>query len=212
MSKPIYSVSASLLNSIKWLKKIEVSNNRYKTVKTKKAYEDAKEQLASRIRRDYFENEYTKRGQDFEAEAYTGKHPQFGIHFEVLDKQKWFNKYIEYKDFKIKITGQVDAYDKELKKIYDLKRTNEYKEEYYNDDSTVQHDIYFYLIPEAETFDYLVASKRSLDNVDLQYDIVTKKRKEDTEQYVITLITELLQTLHEEKLLELYLTNFRAKF
>ena len=203
VKNPIFTISASLLNNIIW----------YKSQKTKARKAQALQQLKDALNRVFIPNEHTERGNRFEEECYEGKHPQFKVDYTDMQVQKWFNKYIHFADFTIKVVGKVDAYDEVNKTIYDIKRPIRWDEYKYTDLTTTQHDIYLYLIPEANSFEYLVAY--NLDGTELspiEYTKVKYGRKDNLDEYVLNKIIEFIQVLDKEGLLETYLENFEVDF
>jgi hypothetical protein len=192
--KAINKISVSLLNS--WL---------YYLLDTSDI--TRMEQLKNAICGIFIPNEWTIRGSRFESAVFAGKHDKLSALVMPLKKQVWCNKEIVVDGVSIKLSGKLDAIDKEKSRIYDIKRKNKFDEADFNEDHTLQHIIYFYLNPDIKDFFYLVASGYSND--ELVFSVVHKERPEEAklEQLVLTQIHNFFEFMKEHDLYELYLTK-----
>ena len=194
MSKPTYKISPSLLNSY-----IYYLNN-----PEKKNYDS----LVNRLNNIFETNIYLERGLKFEDEVFEGKHGKLSELVKDLQQQVWANKTIERDEYNIKISGRLDVYDPDKKRIYDIKRVSRFTPNKY-DDST-QHLLYFYTMPEAKEFYYLVAVGPDEKIVN---EVALYKRPDDAvlEETVIHVINNFYQFLKQKNLWEVYTENQKTK-
>lgn len=202
IEKPIYTLSASLLNKLKW----------YKAQKTKEKKLEAIEQLKQSLRKEFVTNEYIEAGNRFEEEVFDNKHPELYVDLNG-DKQKWFNKYIDWNEhITLKLVGKFDVVNDT--EIFDIKRTQNYYAQKYGDDYTIQHDLYLYMNPSAERFWYSIGYGPEVDPegkpLKLGYTKLMVERKPNLEKYIMDYIAEFLEFLYKEELIELYFENFRV--
>lgn len=147
----------------------------------KKCYENALEQLVSKINGEPFiENEYTLRGKEFENLVSKGEVKDIEKKFKLskLEQQKPLIKLIDGFCF----LGFMDFYDKEKGLIIDTKRVNKYEPDKYA--NSPQTFMYFYIEPNAKEFKYLIAEEKSLapvpkGGIDKYLKIETIKRPSD---------------------------------
>lgn len=201
IEKPIYTLSASLLNNIKWYKSQRGNDLEEKQAK-------ALEQLKSSLRKEKIDSPHFKAGNDFEDEVLAGKHPDMYLDLENSEPQKWFNRFIEYADFRIKLVAKFDLVNEE--EIFDIKYTSNFYADKYSDESTIQHDLYLYMKPDAKRFWYNIGYKDKAGI--MRYIALPVERKENLEQYILEHIEEFFKFLNTHNLLELYLENYKVDF
>lgn len=194
--KPVYSLNASLINSLKW--------HEYR--KDEQSYED----LVKKIQKDYEGNFFTKRGETFEDDVFAGNHSVFNKHLKNTTKQKWYNKTIDYGDFIIRYSGRVDAVSNDGKHIYDIKRVNYHYKGKYDSDKTVQHNLYMFLNDDAEDFTYLIAANGSRKN-ELEYHIEVYGRPDNLDELIKEETLTFLNFLFDKGLVEEYMKSFEFK-
>lgn len=190
MTSEIYKISASLLNS--WIY--------YEANQSEKTYND----FLKSLKGEFKTNRWIKRGNKFESEVSEGKHGKLSELVKDLPKQVWCNKTIELDGLSIKISGKLDVIDESKKRIYDVKRVNEFSEDKY--DYSAQHILYFYLNPGIEDFYYLVAS--GVTNENIEFNVIHKKRPENVENLVFSIIRKFFNFLKANNLWTVY-TEFQ---
>jgi hypothetical protein len=160
----------------------------------------------------YTENKWTQRGAKFERQVSAGMHSKISDLLDPLDKQVWAEqKYLETKDYKIRISGKADAYDKKNQILYDTKRVDYYFPGKYSEDKTIQHLLYFYLFPEAKEFVYLVAYGKD-DKVDGYEELRIKRPNNNVlEKKVKEQIVEFINYLKYKGLWKYYIKHQKAK-
>lgn len=117
----------------------------------------------------------------------------------------WFSKTIEYADFAIRLSGKFDALTKD-NIIIDIKRTQRFYASNYNDESTIQHDLYMYLKPDAKHFAYKIGAGKTGEK--LTYKEIRKERKPDLHNYIVGEIEDFILFLHKHGLLEAYFEKY----
>lgn len=205
VKKPIYTISASLLNTLLW----------YQKAKKPAAVQNQREQLEKALKREYVENEHTLRGKKYEAEVYKGEHPGTYIDLEGVVIEGWKNRYVEYGDFIIKVVGKFDIWNPKTKVITDVKCPQKLNGDRYTSDQTTQHLVYLYLEPEAKEFWYSVGySANPFNREELSYTAFPHYREDvgDLDKFITDNIQTLIQVLYKENLLELYFKNFKVDF
>lgn len=193
MTSEIYKISASLLNS--WIY--------YEANQSEKTYDD----FLKSLKGEFKTNRWINRGNKFESEVSEGKHGKLSELVKDLPKQVWCNKIIELDGLRIKISGKLDAIDESKKRIYDVKRVNEFSEDKY--DYSAQHILYFYLNPDIEDFYYLVAS--GVTNENIEFNVIHKKRPENVENLVFSIIRKFFNFLKANNLWTVYTEFQKAK-
>lgn len=189
----IYKISASLLNS--WIY--------YKNNESEKTFED----FLKTLKGEFKTNRWIQRGNRFESDVTEGKHGKLSQLVAELPKQQWCSKTVEVDGIKIKISGKLDAIDRDKKRIYDIKRTNDFFDTKY-DDST-QHLLYLYLNPDIDDFYYLVASGQTNENI--EFNVIHKKRPENLEILVFSIIKDFFKFLKENGLWATYIKFQKTK-
>ena len=190
MTSEIYKISASLLNS--WIY--------YENNKSEKNFNDFMKSLKGEFKT----NRWIKRGNKFESEVFEGKHDKLSKLVSDLPKQRWCSRTIKIDGIDIKISGKLDVIDDSKKRIYDIKRVNEFSEDKY--DTSFQHLLYFYLNPDIEDFYYLVASGETNENI--EFNVIHKKRPENIETIVFSGIRRFFDFLKANDLWTTY-TEFQ---
>lgn len=192
--KPTYKISASLLNSY-----IYYLNN-----PTDKNYNS----LVNHVRGIFETNKYLERGLKFEDEVFEGKHGKLSQLLKDLPKQVWANRKIIREDYDILISGKLDALDKDKGRIYDVKRVTSHTHNKYDD--SMQHILYFYIMPEINEFYYLVASGN--DKL-IKNDVVLYKRPDEKtlEETVMHMIDNFYAFLRQKNLWKDYTEFQKAK-
>jgi hypothetical protein len=195
MKSETYKISASLLNS--WIY--------YKENPSKDTFDS----FVDGLKGIFTDNKWTIRGKIFESEVAEGKHGKLSKLIAGLSQQKWSNKTITVDGLNIKISGKLDAVDYNKKRIYDIKRVDKFSEDKY--DTSVQHNIYFYLNPDIVEFYYLVAS--GIDDASIELNIIQKLRPSDNilEAYIYGTIHDFFEFLKEKDLFNTYLEYQKAK-
>lgn len=192
--KPIYKISPSLLNSYIY----------YLSNPTEENYKSFENTINGIFKTNFF----IERGLRFEDEVFEGKHGKLSDLVKDLPKQVWANKVIRRENYDIKISGKLDVLDKENKRIYDIKRVQKFTQDKY--DTSTQHLLYFYLLPEVNEFYYLVAEGN--DN-NLKHQVALYKRPDDKvlEETVLHIIDNFYNFLKQKNLWEAYTTKQVAK-
>ena len=184
--KPTYKVSATIVNSYLYYKQ-------FPSDQSKQSFEDT-------LNKVFKSNKWTERGNRFEQEVFEGKHGKLSQLVSKLPKQQWGNKTLEFPEFKIFLSGKLDVFDPTKKRIYDIKRTDVFKEATYN--NSVQHLFYLYLFPDVTNFYYLVAE--GPDDTITDIHIVDKPRPEALEDTVKKVITDFIDFLKENNYWETF--------
>lgn len=197
VKKVKYKMSPSLLNS--WIYYLENPSKA-----TLESFEE-------RLNNIYKQTPWMDRGLKFEEEVFEGKHGTLSTLVSPLQKQRWANKVINFEDFDVLISGKLDVYDKVKKRIYDIKRVNDFSANKY--DTSTQHILYFYLMPEAKEFYYLLGVGPDMDNdpSKLTYPIIRKTRPDNLDDIVLKYVNDFIAFLNEQGLWEIYTKNQKAK-
>lgn len=166
--KPIYKVSATLVNS--WLYYLKYPSD------------EKLEEFKNLIRGIFVENEFILRGRNYEQEVFEGKQGDISKLVEGTLIQKWGKPaYISFvnEGFSVRVAGKADSVDNITSRIYDIKRTNRYHKNNFSDNSTCQHYFYFKLFPNIKDFYYVVAEGKgdSVEHVHIEH----KKRPPEEE-------------------------------
>lgn len=158
-AEPEYEVTASLLNSWqtifdapKWCRESDgdaVSLEAKQSDAAKKKYDEF---LCVLKRIPAPDNEYMKRGREFESDVYAGKDEVFSPIVDGGEYQAAFSKRVKINGMTIVMYGILDAL--KAGKIYDIKRVVKWSTGKYK--GSHQHPMYLYLVPEAMSFTYLV--------------------------------------------------------
>lgn len=191
--KPVYKISASLLNSYYY----------YLSNPTDANYES----FVKRIKNIYETNVYLERGLKFEEEVFEGKHGKLSELVKDLPQQVWANRTIETEEFNILISGKIDVLDKEKKRIFDIKRVTEFKNNKYDND--MQHILYFYIMPEIQDFYYLVAAGEKIITNEIAH--YKRPSERELEDIVMHNINNFYRFLREKNLWETYTEFYKAK-
>lgn len=159
--------------------------------------------LTDAVRGIYTPNMFTKMGHDFEDDIFEGKNPKLSPYIAGMPTQIQ-----KYRDIKVgedlfMISGKLDVYDTENRRILDFKRI--IKKDYNKYDDSAQHLLYFYLVPEAEEFVYICAYGPIEEIKD--YYIIRKNRptEEELESSIRKIIVDFITFLKENELLETYI-------
>ena len=192
-TKPTYSLSATLINAVKYHKR--------------KNSEESGLALIQKLTKSYEDNKFTVKGYTFEDEVFAGTHSELNPYLENTDKQVWLNKILDFGSFNIRLSGRCDAISKDRKHIYDIKRTQYHYKNKYSRENTIQHDLYMFLNDKAEDFTYLIATNGQFDG-SLIYVTETYKRDKDLNNIILTEIIDFLEYLQETNLLSHYIKNF----
>lgn len=195
-NKPTYSLSASLLNKLRF----------FRNQKTDDKREVAMEGIVKSITKVDDSTPHTIRGHRFEDEVFAGEHSVLNPYLENTKHQAWFSKILDFGDFEIRLSGRFDAVTLDNKHIYDIKRTGYLYPPAYGDKGSIQHDLYLFLCDRAEDFTYLVVAG---DDRRLEYHTITHQRKPELESYIREEILDFLNFLYDEELIESYMNNFR---
>jgi len=126
--------------------------------------EESYKQLVESLTGVFRDNIFTATGSLFEKLVFDKSQEDV---YKLIPKEDYIYQYKQVKDLeindklKVRFTGYLDAISKDKKHIKDIKRVGIAKEgidilDKYSDESTIQHNIYLYLIPEAETFEYII--------------------------------------------------------
>lgn len=192
-TKPIYSLSASLINALKWYES--------------KPSDDSYNALVQKLTQSYVGNQYTDRGNRFEDEVMAKEHSFFNPYLTDTYAQKWYSKIIDFGDFAIRLSGKVDLIKKDETHIYDIKRVGYHYKGKYDRDKTIQHDLYMFLCDKAQAFTYLIAADGQY-NKGLEYITETYERTPDLEAVIKQEVQYFLEFLYKHNLIPVYMENF----
>lgn len=191
--KPTYSMSASLLNSLRW----------HKHKNDEKSFED----LKAKVYKQYDDNVFTVKGHTFEDDALAGNHKVLNKYLNGTDHQVWFSKVLDFGDFNIRLSGKADAVTKDRKHIYDIKRVQYHYKGKYDRDKTIQHDLYMFLNDAAEDFTYLIAANGKQAG-SIEYITETYQKDPNAEEFIKEDILEFLNFLYDNNLINEYMKTF----
>ena len=201
MSKPkqTYNLSNTILNSLDFHLS---SQGQWK----EKSYES----FVKTLNKIFETNEHIERGFVFEDEVIAGKHSVFNEYLVDTNAQEWLNAYVDYGDYQYRIAGKADLIRKDRTEIYDIKRTANYKPGRFK--MSNQHILYFYCVPEAQVFKYLIHYDKNLDTGETNgYAIEEYKRPTNLDKMVRHRIDKLMNYLHEHYLLPVYIEKHKYK-
>ena len=158
-TSPYYRITASLLNSWQriWDAKDFVREAEGDTVSLETKIDDAMEKAYKEFldvlnRVPTPDNEYMKRGREYEASVYAGKDEIFSPICSNGVEQATYYKKLVIDGENICLYGVLDYL--KAGKIYDIKRVSYYSNQKYK--TSHQHPMYFELVPEASEFTYLI--------------------------------------------------------
>ena len=184
--KPLYKVTASLLNSWGYL---WTCNPDY-AVEARDSFVKTLQRIRSAP------NIYMLRGIEFEKQCVAGKVPFISEVIEGGAFQVYGEKYLEVLDYDVKLLGYLDVLKEGT--IYDVKRVSKYDLQKYFD--SYQHSAYFALVPEAFEFIYLIGA----GNNDRYLDVFTEKYTREETEKIEDVIKRFYKWLEENELLNLY--------
>jgi hypothetical protein len=191
MDKPAYKISASLLNNFAF----------YQKFPSAETFKSVKENLVSVYR----DTPATLEGKRFEQEVFEGKKGRLSDLFTGLELQKWYNTTIDFGDFNVRISGKMDGVRKDESSIFDLKRVKKYYKGKYK--TSVQHLLYFYINPKAETFYYIAVTP----DEEVHIEHYKRPDNEKLNKQVLDIINDYFRFLKENGLWETYTENQKSK-
>ena len=203
--KPIYEITASLLNSFYYLWHFsdyvsEGYSDRMKASYEQRlgdAYERAKVEFLNSLNRIHTPTTPAQqRGMDFEDACCAGKVPVVSEIIENGVFQPTYYKLVKVDGLQIQLKGRLDVL--KAGTVYDMKRVSRWHgPEHYK--KSVQHWMYLELVPEASQFIYLIN-----DGYVTHFEIYHRYEAKPVEPY----IHEFIQYLKSQNLLDIYLEKW----
>lgn len=165
--------------------------------KVAKKMQEAKQEFINMLNRIPIpDNEYMKRGREFEKEVCEGRDEEFSPIVEKGAFQVTLTKKIEVNNIPILLYGVLDVL--KAGRIIDIKRVKQFRYPKYK--KSHQHAIYLELVPEAIDFTYIVRS----DNGKSDFENYNRNNIEN----IYNVISDFLSYLIANDLFEIYKTNY----
>lgn len=190
---PSYRITATLLNSwqrifdakydVKESEKDEISYDDKLTIEMEKRKQEFVN-LLNRIPTP--DNEYMKRGREFEDLVCSGGEPVFSKYVKDGAFQVTVTKNVMVDNVPITLYGVLDVLKKS--RIMDIKRVSRYTSGKYK--TSHQHTMYLFLVPNAIDFTYLICD----DNIENK-DIEKREKAYHLEHYVRENCEDILQVI-----------------
>jgi hypothetical protein len=140
-------------------------------------------------------------GINFEQDCYDGKVRFISPLIENGAFQVFAKKELEVDDETVLVLGYLDVLKEGV--IYDIKRTSSYEmQKYYN---SFQHHVYFFLIDEAEIFEYLIAAGYK------DYDIFIERYHKTDMIAMKDIVQSFFKWLKANDLWNVYVENFTVE-
>lgn len=185
-SKPLFKITATLLNSWNYLWQVE--DDKYKD-----AYDSFVKTL-QRIKEP--PNFFMLRGLEFEKDCYNGLVQEISSVIRDGAFQVYVEKDIVVEGKNVRLVGVLDTLKSGT--IYDIKRVNQYDlQKYY---TSYQHHIYFELVQDAENFIYLIGAGTSDNYLTFYQEEYVKSDKIDIKEVV----SKFYQFLRDNNLWQTY--------
>ena len=203
---PSYRITATLLNS--WQGIFDCDDYVRESENDTMSYEDkleiAREKKFNEFvdllnRKPVPDNEYMKKGREYEALVYEGGDKEFSPIVEDGVFQLTLTRKIQVEDLSITLYGVLDV----LKggRIMDIKRVGYYKYPKYK--KSHQHPMYLYLYPNALDFTYLIYD----DKNEHHYENYIKENCED----IVKVVENFISWLKAYDLLEVFKQKWKMK-
>lgn len=200
---PFYRITATLLNS--WQRIFDAASEVKESENDTISFEEKIEKEQSKRYEEFVnvlkrvpvsDNEYMKRGREYEQEVCEGKDPFFSPIIENGAFQVTLKKEVTVNNMPILLYGVLDVL--KAGKIFDIKRVVHYKSAKYK--KSHQHPMYLFLSPSSIDFTYIILDDKGSRHIE-RYE---RCNCED----ILEVVSEFLNWLESQDLLEVFKQNW----